>query len=76
MDLYYIYYLFHLIYAIIALKFENLQGETEVLEKYCSPEIIERCKAEQRICESQGTFYDNKVRKYSNNLFLFYFVKS
>ncbi|XP_023765148.1 mitochondrial import inner membrane translocase subunit TIM44-2 [Lactuca sativa] len=38
-----------------------IKGETEVLEKYCSPEIIERCKAEQRICESQGTFYDNKI---------------
>lgn len=41
----------------------QLQGETEVLEKYCSPEIVERCKAERRVCEMQGTFYDNKVRK-------------
>lgn len=37
------------------------KGETEVLEKYCSPEIIERCKAEHRVCEMQGTFYDNKI---------------
>ncbi|CAH1450640.1 unnamed protein product [Lactuca virosa] len=38
-----------------------IKGETEVLEKYCSPEIIERCKAEHRACETQGTFYDNKI---------------
>ncbi|KAJ9561388.1 hypothetical protein OSB04_006548 [Centaurea solstitialis] len=38
-----------------------IKGETEVLEKYCSPEIIERCKAEHRVCEMQGTFYDNKI---------------
>ncbi|MFS7985962.1 putative Tim44-like domain, NTF2-like domain superfamily protein [Helianthus anomalus] len=38
-----------------------IKGETEVLEKYCSPEIIERCKAEHQVCEMQGTFYDNKI---------------
>ncbi|KAK1440354.1 hypothetical protein QVD17_06179 [Tagetes erecta] len=38
-----------------------IKGETEVLEQYCSPEIIERCKAEHRVCEQQGTFYDNKI---------------
>ncbi|KAI3752713.1 hypothetical protein L2E82_24749 [Cichorium intybus] len=38
-----------------------IKGETEVLEKYCSPEIVERCKAEHRVCEMQGTFYDNKI---------------
>ncbi|XP_071726762.1 mitochondrial import inner membrane translocase subunit TIM44-2-like [Rutidosis leptorrhynchoides] len=38
-----------------------IKGESEVLEKYCSPEIVERCKAEHRVCEQQGTFYDNKI---------------
>ncbi|KAJ0527697.1 putative Tim44-like domain, NTF2-like domain superfamily protein [Helianthus annuus] len=38
-----------------------IRGETKVLEKYCSPEIIERCKAEYQVCEMQGTFYDNKI---------------
>ncbi|KAL8205838.1 hypothetical protein R6Q57_009389 [Mikania cordata] len=38
-----------------------IKGETEALEKYCSPEIVERCKAEHRVCEMQGTFYDNKI---------------
>nr|GEZ14754.1 mitochondrial import inner membrane translocase subunit TIM44-2 [Tanacetum cinerariifolium] len=37
------------------------QGETEELEKYCSPEIVERCKAQHKICDMQGTFYDNKI---------------
>ncbi|KAK9070666.1 hypothetical protein SSX86_011068 [Deinandra increscens subsp. villosa] len=38
-----------------------IKGDTEVLEKYCSPEIVERCKAEHRVSEMQGTFYDNKI---------------
>ncbi|XP_076899534.1 mitochondrial import inner membrane translocase subunit TIM44-2-like [Bidens hawaiensis] len=38
-----------------------IKGETEVLEKYCAPEIIERCKAEHNVCEMRGTFYDNKI---------------
>ncbi|KAK9069604.1 hypothetical protein SSX86_011508 [Deinandra increscens subsp. villosa] len=37
------------------------KGETEALEKYCSPEIVERCKAVHRVCETQGTFYDDKI---------------
>ncbi|KAL4556112.1 hypothetical protein LXL04_038753 [Taraxacum kok-saghyz] len=38
-----------------------IKGEAEVLDKYCSPEIVERCKAEHRVCKEQGTFYDNKI---------------
>ncbi|GJV50281.1 mitochondrial import inner membrane translocase subunit TIM44-2 [Tanacetum coccineum] len=37
------------------------KGETEELEKYCSPKIVERCKAQHKICDMQGTFYDNKI---------------
>lgn len=37
------------------------KGETEELEKFCSPEIVERCKAQHKICDMQGTFYDNKI---------------
>ncbi|GKA49620.1 protease 2-like protein isoform X1, partial [Tanacetum coccineum] len=37
------------------------KGETEELEKYCSLEIVERCKAQHKICDMQGTFYDNKI---------------
>ncbi|KAI3786692.1 hypothetical protein L1987_40580 [Smallanthus sonchifolius] len=33
-----------------------IKGETKVLEKYCSPEIVERCKAEHRVCEIRALF--------------------
>lgn len=38
-----------------------VKGDAEVLKKYCSPEVIERCKAEHRAYESQGIFFDNKI---------------
>nr|XP_043620696.1 mitochondrial import inner membrane translocase subunit TIM44-2-like [Erigeron canadensis] len=38
-----------------------IKGEIEVLEKYCTNEIVERCKAEHKHCEAAGTFYDNKI---------------
>ncbi|XP_071695357.1 mitochondrial import inner membrane translocase subunit TIM44-2-like [Rutidosis leptorrhynchoides] len=38
-----------------------LYGDIKVLEKYCFPEIVERCKAERKVCEMQGKFYDNKI---------------
>ncbi|KAI3447894.1 hypothetical protein Pfo_004559 [Paulownia fortunei] len=37
------------------------KGDTEVLEKYCSSHVIERCKAEHKAFESQGIFFDNKI---------------
>ncbi|KAL8208924.1 hypothetical protein R6Q57_008336 [Mikania cordata] len=37
-----------------------IKGEFKVLEKYCSHEV-EQCKAEHKVCEMQGTFYDNKI---------------
>ncbi|KAM7527301.1 hypothetical protein LguiB_030711 [Lonicera macranthoides] len=37
------------------------KGDTEKLKKYCSPEVIERCKAEHKAFESQGIFFDNKI---------------
>lgn len=37
------------------------QGDVEALKKNCSPEVIERCRAEHRAYESQGIFFDNKV---------------
>lgn len=46
------------------------EGETEALEKCCSPEIVELCKPITGVGEVQGTFYDNKLRK-KNNLFGF-----
>ncbi|GAB4830525.1 hypothetical protein Ancab_020236 [Ancistrocladus abbreviatus] len=38
-----------------------IKGDVEVLKKYCSPEVVERCKAEHRAYESQGVFFDNKI---------------
>ncbi|KAL0348542.1 UNVERIFIED_CONTAM: Mitochondrial import inner membrane translocase subunit TIM44-2 [Sesamum angustifolium] len=38
------------------------KGDTEVLEKYCSSHVIERCKAEHKAFESQGIFFDNKFQ--------------
>ncbi|KAL2512545.1 Mitochondrial import inner membrane translocase subunit TIM44-2 [Abeliophyllum distichum] len=37
------------------------KGDAEVLNKYCSSEVIERCKAEHKAFESQGIFFDNKI---------------
>ncbi|PSR89805.1 Mitochondrial import inner membrane translocase subunit TIM44-2 like [Actinidia chinensis var. chinensis] len=37
------------------------KGEAEVLKKYCSNEVIQRCKAEHKAFESQGIFFDNKI---------------
>ncbi|KAL7198577.1 hypothetical protein ACSBR2_020963 [Camellia fascicularis] len=37
------------------------KGDVEVLKKYCSTEVIERCKAEHKAYESQGIFFDNKI---------------
>ncbi|KAL2537858.1 Mitochondrial import inner membrane translocase subunit TIM44-2 [Forsythia ovata] len=37
------------------------KGDAEVLKKYCSSEVIERCKAEHKAFESQGIFFDNKI---------------
>ncbi|RWR96638.1 mitochondrial import inner membrane translocase subunit TIM44-2 [Cinnamomum micranthum f. kanehirae] len=38
-----------------------LKGDVEALKKNCSPEVIERCRAEHRAYESQGIFFDNKI---------------
>ncbi|KAF8392191.1 hypothetical protein HHK36_022533 [Tetracentron sinense] len=38
-----------------------LKCDVEALKKNCSPEVIERCKAEKRAYESQGIFFDNKI---------------
>ncbi|KAK4739153.1 hypothetical protein R3W88_002850 [Solanum pinnatisectum] len=37
------------------------KGDSEVLKKYCSKEVIERCKAEHQAFESQGIIFDNKI---------------
>ncbi|KAL2930680.1 Mitochondrial import inner membrane translocase subunit TIM44-2 [Bienertia sinuspersici] len=37
-----------------------LKGDIKVLAKYCSSEIVERCKAEHKAFESQNIFFDNK----------------
>ncbi|KAL3813971.1 hypothetical protein ACJIZ3_015239 [Penstemon smallii] len=37
------------------------KGNSDVLEKYCSSHVIERCKAEHTAYESQGIFFDNKI---------------
>ncbi|XP_077228897.1 translocase inner membrane subunit 44-2 [Tasmannia lanceolata] len=38
-----------------------IKGDAEALKKNCSPEVIERCRAEHRAYESQGIFFDNKI---------------
>lgn len=38
-----------------------IKGDVELLEKYCSAEVIERCKAEHKVYEAQGIFFDNKI---------------
>ncbi|CAL9108004.1 unnamed protein product [Musa textilis] len=35
--------------------------DVETLKKYCSPEVIERCKGERMAYESQAMFFDNKI---------------
>uniref|UniRef100_A0A5B7ACX3 Tim44-like domain-containing protein n=1 Tax=Davidia involucrata TaxID=16924 RepID=A0A5B7ACX3_DAVIN len=37
------------------------KGDIKILKKYCSNEVIERCKAEHKAYESQGIFFDNKI---------------
>ncbi|KAL2254939.1 mitochondrial import inner membrane translocase subunit TIM44-2 isoform X1 [Sesamum indicum] len=37
------------------------KGDIEVLKKYCSSHVMERCKAEHKAFESQGIFFDNKI---------------
>ncbi|KAK4273042.1 hypothetical protein QN277_021513 [Acacia crassicarpa] len=38
-----------------------VKGDVELLKKYCSPELIERCKAEHAAYQSNGIFFDNKI---------------
>ncbi|XP_042421170.1 mitochondrial import inner membrane translocase subunit TIM44-2-like isoform X1 [Zingiber officinale] len=37
------------------------KADLETLKKYCTPEVIERCKGERNAYESQGMFFDNKI---------------
>ncbi|XP_008785775.1 mitochondrial import inner membrane translocase subunit TIM44-2 [Phoenix dactylifera] len=37
------------------------KADVETLKKYCSREVIERCKGEHMAYESQGMFFDNKI---------------
>ncbi|XP_021280520.1 mitochondrial import inner membrane translocase subunit TIM44-2-like isoform X1 [Herrania umbratica] len=37
------------------------KGDVETLKKYCSPEVIDRCKAEHTAYQSNGIFFDNKI---------------
>lgn len=41
-----------------------MQGDAETLKKYCSPEVIERCKAEHGAYQTMGIIFDNKVRSF------------
>ncbi|KAK7260945.1 hypothetical protein RIF29_27247 [Crotalaria pallida] len=38
-----------------------LEGDDETLKKYCSPELIERFKAERMAYQSHGIFFDHKI---------------
>ncbi|XP_048136555.1 mitochondrial import inner membrane translocase subunit TIM44-2-like isoform X4 [Rhodamnia argentea] len=38
-----------------------IKGDVEILKKYCSSEIIERCKAEHGAYKNHGIFFDNKI---------------
>lgn len=38
-----------------------IKGDVETLKKYCSPEVIDRCKAEHIAYQSHGIFFDNKI---------------
>ncbi|EPS66324.1 hypothetical protein M569_08451, partial [Genlisea aurea] len=37
------------------------EGDAEVLKKYCTSHVVERCLAERRAYESQGMFFENKI---------------
>lgn len=37
------------------------KGDVETLKKYCTKEVIERCKGERTAYESQGMFFDKKI---------------
>ncbi|XP_071724676.1 mitochondrial import inner membrane translocase subunit TIM44-2-like isoform X2 [Rutidosis leptorrhynchoides] len=37
------------------------KGNVEELKKYCSPEVIERCKAEHQAFQSHNMFFDYKI---------------
>ena len=41
-----------------------MQGDAETLKKYCSPEVIERCKAEHGAYQTMGIIFDNKVSSF------------
>ncbi|KAL6338204.1 hypothetical protein AAG906_015172 [Vitis piasezkii] len=38
-----------------------IKGDAETLKKYCSPEVIERCKAEHGAYQTMGIIFDNKI---------------
>ncbi|XP_059442779.1 mitochondrial import inner membrane translocase subunit TIM44-2-like [Corylus avellana] len=38
-----------------------MKADVETLQKYCGPEVIERCKAEYKAYQSNGIFFDNKI---------------
>ncbi|XP_052294153.1 mitochondrial import inner membrane translocase subunit TIM44-2 [Citrus sinensis] len=38
-----------------------MKANVETLKKYCSPEVIERCKAEHTAYQSHGIFFDNRI---------------
>ncbi|XP_022771262.1 mitochondrial import inner membrane translocase subunit TIM44-2-like [Durio zibethinus] len=38
-----------------------VKGDVETLQKYCSPEVIDRCKAEHTFYRSHGMFFNNKI---------------
>ncbi|KAH9624605.1 hypothetical protein KSS87_010308 [Heliosperma pusillum] len=38
-----------------------IKGDFQILAKYCSTEVVERCKAEHKVFEAQGIFFDNKI---------------
>ncbi|XP_078164298.1 mitochondrial import inner membrane translocase subunit TIM44-2-like isoform X1 [Carex rostrata] len=37
------------------------KGDLETLKKYCTKEVLERCKGERTAYESQGMFFDKKI---------------
>ncbi|XP_062189704.1 mitochondrial import inner membrane translocase subunit TIM44-2-like [Phragmites australis] len=37
------------------------KGDVETLKKYCTKEVIERCKGERQAYASQGIFFDHKI---------------
>lgn len=38
-----------------------LKGDIKELQKRCTREVVDRCRAERRAYESQGLFFDNKI---------------